>query len=626
MSNFFYNNEPTPKYILDKVKDAVATYSLRKMVSGATKAIRVRDDTNTEIDIGFYGDKLDALGRNVAITNLLGNDGNFAIDSNADGLGDGWITAGATKSMASNEQTFTATGQYLGISYTKTNGATIGDKIYVCAYINAPYSGNVYLGLIGTISVDSYVTTTGSFVFTSALSTSTSTNVGMKILDSKASAWSAVKVKQSYTLNLTKIFGAGNEPTQAKMDSYMKNITSYFSVNYGSVLTGGTLGGWLSRNRVSSVPLGVDGGSGTSSGWTGYSDAGLTIAKSCNGEYQQLEITNSTSPGTYFIYYEFAVINGNSYSFSVDSMLVSKTNSGRLSYQIQILDSGKSVLSSSGGTSGIIPNIDSDFATRTLSGTVNNINAKYIRVFIAVASIAVGDAVVGRYKNVSVAITNQSAYISKWYDQSGNVNDATQTTASNQPRIVNSGILHTDTNGNPRMFFDGTDDGLNITASGSLDLKDALTISTVAETANIGVTGYIICRNGSTFAEVQYATTYHATDGFNLTLEGVTRATTYGGSISSNINYITTAAWDKANAYAYVNGNVGGNASAFSGTLTTRANIQIGSRSNSTDGSAKLALFNGYISEIIIFNKYLPQTKRKMLEYNQSKFCKIAIS
>lgn len=34
-----------------------------------------------------------------------------------------------------------------------------------------------------------------------------------------------------------------------------------------------------------------------------------------------------------------------------------------------------------------------------------------------------------------------SGYISKWYDQSGNVNDAVQATNANQPRIVNSGTL-----------------------------------------------------------------------------------------------------------------------------------------------------------------------------------------
>jgi hypothetical protein len=54
------------------------------------------------------------------------------------------------------------------------------------------------------------------------------------------------------------------------------------------------------------------------------------------------------------------------------------------------------------------------------------------------------------------------AFVTTWYDQSGNGNDATQTTASGQPKIVSSGstIL---TNGNPSMQFDGSDDYFNTT-------------------------------------------------------------------------------------------------------------------------------------------------------------------
>lgn len=45
-----------------------------------------------------------------------------------------------------------------------------------------------------------------------------------------------------------------------------------------------------------------------------------------------------------------------------------------------------------------------------------------------------------------------SGYVVTWYDQSGNENDATQATASNQPRIVNSGIIERE-NGYPTIVF-----------------------------------------------------------------------------------------------------------------------------------------------------------------------------
>jgi hypothetical protein len=50
-----------------------------------------------------------------------------------------------------------------------------------------------------------------------------------------------------------------------------------------------------------------------------------------------------------------------------------------------------------------------------------------------------------------------SAFVTTWYDQSGNGRNATQTTSGNQPRIVNSGTVDKDA-GRPTIKFDGTDD------------------------------------------------------------------------------------------------------------------------------------------------------------------------
>lgn len=50
-----------------------------------------------------------------------------------------------------------------------------------------------------------------------------------------------------------------------------------------------------------------------------------------------------------------------------------------------------------------------------------------------------------------------NGFVKTWYDQSGNGNDASQTTASNQPQIVSSGSTITE-NGKPSVQFDGSDD------------------------------------------------------------------------------------------------------------------------------------------------------------------------
>jgi hypothetical protein len=53
-----------------------------------------------------------------------------------------------------------------------------------------------------------------------------------------------------------------------------------------------------------------------------------------------------------------------------------------------------------------------------------------------------------------------NGFITTWYDQSGNGNNATQTTAANQPQIVSSGSVILQ-NGKPAVQFDGTNDFLD---------------------------------------------------------------------------------------------------------------------------------------------------------------------
>jgi hypothetical protein len=55
-----------------------------------------------------------------------------------------------------------------------------------------------------------------------------------------------------------------------------------------------------------------------------------------------------------------------------------------------------------------------------------------------------------------------NGFVTTWYDQSGNNNNGIQTTAANQPQIVNAGSLLIE-NTKPRLAFDGTNDSFNIT-------------------------------------------------------------------------------------------------------------------------------------------------------------------
>jgi hypothetical protein len=51
---------------------------------------------------------------------------------------------------------------------------------------------------------------------------------------------------------------------------------------------------------------------------------------------------------------------------------------------------------------------------------------------------------------------SSDGFVSVWYDQSSNGNDATQTTAANQPKIYDSSTGVVTENGNPAIYFEGS--------------------------------------------------------------------------------------------------------------------------------------------------------------------------
>ena len=60
-------------------------------------------------------------------------------------------------------------------------------------------------------------------------------------------------------------------------------------------------------------------------------------------------------------------------------------------------------------------------------------------------------------------VGSNSAFIVRWYDQSGNANNATQSTPANQPRIVNAGVIDS-VNAKTSFRFDGSNDTLQLTS------------------------------------------------------------------------------------------------------------------------------------------------------------------
>jgi len=80
-------------------------------------------------------------------------------------------------------------------------------------------------------------------------------------------------------------------------------------------------------------------------------------------------------------------------------------------------------------------------------------------------------------------------FVSVWYDQSGSSNNALQTTASNQPKIVSSGTVILE-NGKPAVKFDGSNDNLSVWNNTTSpitfqSISDSLTVLTVEKATSI---------------------------------------------------------------------------------------------------------------------------------------------
>ena len=84
-------------------------------------------------------------------------------------------------------------------------------------------------------------------------------------------------------------------------------------------------------------------------------------------------------------------------------------------------------------------------------------------------------------------------FITTWYDQSGNSNNATNSTAANQPKIVSSGTTITENN-KPSIEYDGSGDQLQL--SSSIDLSNEFFLPLVYKSNRTSSEDYVLYGDG----------------------------------------------------------------------------------------------------------------------------------
>lgn len=201
---------------------------------------------------------------------------------------------------------------------------------------------------------------------------------------------------------------------------------------------------------------------------------------------------------------------------------------------------------------------------------------------------------------------NHDGYVTRWYDQSGNQNDLTQTTAAAQPKIYdrNEGIILE--NEKPAIYTDGIDDQLK---SDVLNLSNPntqfVTLKTLSTSGNVGglfnsalhapsliatTTNYIMYQTG-----LQFPPTFNHNNNQSLiTMKSSTTGTDW--AFFGNSSKILNSGED-----------IG---------TTTGNQINLGARNNGTSFS------ENYLQEYIIYNS--DETSNRIgIENNINQYYKI---
>jgi hypothetical protein len=196
-------------------------------------------------------------------------------------------------------------------------------------------------------------------------------------------------------------------------------------------------------------------------------------------------------------------------------------------------------------------------------------------------------------------VGSNSGFVTTWYNQNGG-NNATQTTAANQPRIVNAGTVER-LSGKVTLFFDGTNDNMYVSSFnntkvsafvvfarqtgislGRTILRKGLTSNVSAEFFLRTQVNNYIESNASTGASSQTSSTNPnaiSSTGINLGILLFDNSTVKAG----------------LNNNAYVSNNLSGN--MFQGT----ANIAIGSACGNEACTTASSFWGGRISEVLIY-------------------------
>jgi hypothetical protein len=186
-----------------------------------------------------------------------------------------------------------------------------------------------------------------------------------------------------------------------------------------------------------------------------------------------------------------------------------------------------------------------------------------------------------------------NGFVETWYDQSGNGNDATQLTASYQPKIVSAGALVQE-GGNASLEFDGVDDYLVTTQGYIVEIsQNPASVFAVANPDALAE-GYLLTE-GDSFPTYSSSFILNGAGAGNGAATVWVNATKFGSGFPASLT-LGGFIYNGTNFQAYLNGAADGASGTADINAETSIQSYIGTRADGTTD-----FFAGKVSEIITY-------------------------
>ena len=370
----------------------------------------------------------------------------------------------------------------------------------------------------------------------------------LKALDSNGErTGSVIAAEAAYSLrNLSDSYTGNVVDVRRSSDDAEESFTA-------AEVADGTLTAW-----VSEAPVAQNSTSNPYTTFTNASDTGFTATLSSGVAYAGFGGVSGSSGDSVTVSFDLDVVSGSPFlalregTGLINSKSNSQVYSSSGSYSLTMTATGN--FSFIGFSEGDIPSefTVSNFEITAVSG------ATYVR----------------------------DGFVSKWYDQSGNDNHATQTTDASQPKIVDGGTL---VSGGP--LFDGSDDFLS---GPDLSLgTGSRSIFLVTQPISIDTNSILNLRNSSTTGSAYALTSEVATRCLGRTWVSSTPASTSSKNLMSNV--YTSGNLHTGNSM-YLDGEAVTRTSGTDGVLTDASGALFLGATSATSGE-----YEGTIQEIIIY-------------------------